>query len=68
MHQFDKYATFKLSIFNNRFLRDSQKVDINIRVGVHSGGLFAGVLGATKLQYDIWGGHLSLLIQIIYMH
>ncbi|KAL7734958.1 hypothetical protein ACLKA6_011223 [Drosophila palustris] len=36
-------------------VRASQKVDINIRVGVHSGGLFAGVLGATKLQYDIWG-------------
>lgn len=30
-------------------------MDIDIRVGVHSGSLFAGVIGATKLQFDIWG-------------
>ncbi|KAH8261504.1 hypothetical protein KR044_010348, partial [Drosophila immigrans] len=33
----------------------NQNLNIDIRVGVHSGSLFAGVLGATKLQYDIWG-------------
>ncbi|KAH8405367.1 hypothetical protein KR222_007428, partial [Zaprionus bogoriensis] len=38
-----------------REVRSLRNVDIDIRVGVHSGALFAGVIGATKLQYDIWG-------------
>lgn len=37
------------------YFRAERDMDIDIRVGVHSGGLFAGVIGATKLQYDIWG-------------
>ncbi|XP_043071367.1 adenylyl cyclase X E isoform X2 [Drosophila grimshawi] len=35
--------------------RTKQNVDIDIRVGVHSGEVFAGVIGTAKLQYDIWG-------------
>ncbi|XP_023178144.2 adenylyl cyclase X E-like isoform X2 [Drosophila hydei] len=38
-----------------REMRAVVKIDIDIRVGVHSGCVFAGVLGAAKLQYDIWG-------------
>ncbi|KAH8405400.1 hypothetical protein KR222_011030, partial [Zaprionus bogoriensis] len=38
-----------------REVRSLRNVDIDIRVGVHSGALFAGVIGAIKLQYDIWG-------------
>jgi len=26
-----------------------------MRIGVHSGNLFAGVIGEAKLQFDIWG-------------
>ncbi|KRG06797.1 adenylyl cyclase X E isoform X3 [Drosophila mojavensis] len=37
-----------------REIRDKVKIDVDMRVGVHSGELFAGVLGAAKLQYDIW--------------
>ncbi|XP_037708102.1 adenylyl cyclase X E-like [Drosophila subpulchrella] len=36
-------------------VRDSQNLDINMRIGVHSGNLFAGVIGDAKLQFDIWG-------------
>lgn len=31
-----------------------------MRIGVHSGNLFAGVIGQTKLQYDVWGKLLDL--------
>jgi len=37
------------------FFSDSQNLDINMRIGVHSGNLFAGVIGEAKLQFDIWG-------------
>lgn len=30
-------------------------LDINMRIGVHSGNLFAGIIGQAKLQYDVWG-------------
>ncbi|XP_052853497.1 adenylyl cyclase X E [Drosophila gunungcola] len=36
-------------------VRDVQGLDINMRIGVHSGTLFAGVIGEAKLQFDIWG-------------
>ncbi|XP_070133270.1 adenylyl cyclase X E isoform X2 [Drosophila bipectinata] len=36
-------------------LRDIQALDINMRIGVHSGNLFAGIIGQAKLQYDVWG-------------
>ncbi|XP_016968482.1 adenylyl cyclase X E isoform X3 [Drosophila biarmipes] len=36
-------------------VRETQGLDINMRIGVHSGNLFAGVIGEAKLQFDIWG-------------
>lgn len=29
-------------------------VDINMRIGVHSGKIISGILGANKWQYDVW--------------
>ncbi len=28
---------------------------INLRIGIHSGGVVAGVIGQQKLMYDLWG-------------
>jgi len=35
--------------------RSERALDIDMRIGVHSGSLLAGVIGQTKLQFDIWG-------------
>ncbi|XP_051172100.1 adenylate cyclase type 2-like isoform X3 [Leptopilina boulardi] len=29
-------------------------VDVNMRIGVHSGKIISGILGANKWQYDVW--------------
>jgi class 3 adenylate cyclase len=29
--------------------------DVNIRVGINSGSVVAGVIGKRKFQYDVWG-------------
>ncbi|XP_065723990.2 adenylyl cyclase X E isoform X4 [Drosophila suzukii] len=35
-------------------LGSERALDIDMRIGVHSGSLLAGVIGQTKLQFDIW--------------
>ncbi|KAI9581084.1 hypothetical protein GQX74_014467 [Glossina fuscipes] len=34
--------------------RASKQLDIDMRIGVHSGSLLGGIIGAAKWQYDIW--------------
>lgn len=29
-------------------------VDVNMRIGVHSGKIISGILGTNKWQYDVW--------------
>lgn len=35
-------------------VRDERLVDINMRIGVHSGMVLCGLIGLNKWQYDIW--------------
>ncbi|XP_054012879.1 adenylate cyclase type 2-like isoform X2 [Hylaeus anthracinus] len=35
-------------------LRRECGVDVNMRIGVHSGNIISGILGANKWQYDVW--------------
>ncbi|EDV33233.2 uncharacterized protein Dana_GF23420 [Drosophila ananassae] len=41
-------------------VREIYGVDINMRIGVNSGSIFAGVLGEAKLQLDIWGTDVTI--------
>ncbi|KAH8414094.1 hypothetical protein KR222_006383, partial [Zaprionus bogoriensis] len=38
-----------------REVRETRNLDIDMRIGVHSGSLLAGVIGEAKVQFDIWG-------------
>lgn len=35
-------------------VRRESGVEINMRIGVHSGKIISGILGANKWQYDVW--------------
>jgi adenylate cyclase len=37
-----------------RELRLERHLNIDMRIGIHSGTILAGVMGANKWQYDIW--------------
>lgn len=37
-----------------RSLRRAKKINIDMRIGVHSGSIIGGVMGSCKWQYDIW--------------
>lgn len=35
-------------------------LDINMRIGIHSGEVFSGIIGRTKWQYDIWSRDVDI--------
>lgn len=50
-----------------RMIRDIRGVraqrnnlNIDMRIGVHSGGIMSGVIGACKWQYDIWSKDVNI--------
>ncbi|XP_063700963.1 adenylyl cyclase X E [Culicoides brevitarsis] len=43
-----------------RDVRLSRNLDIDMRIGVHSGSIISGVIGSCKWQYDIWSRDVNI--------
>ncbi len=38
----------------------NRKVEWNLRIGIHTGAMVAGIIGKSKFAYDVWGSSVNL--------
>ena len=60
-HHAESVANMALEMIDTmRLLSKSLGMDINIRVGIHTGAVIAGVIGQKKFSYDLWGDTVNI--------
>jgi class 3 adenylate cyclase len=66
-NQYNAIDTVCAALQMQKFIQDKVKENIekgqkpwNVRIGIHTGELVAGVIGKTKFAYDVWGNTVNL--------
>lgn len=59
-HQVERMANFALDIVQAcKAFSDDSGFDLAVRVGIHTGPVIAGVIGSSRLCYDLWGDSVN---------
>jgi len=51
-------------IVNKKEMQNQSKEVLEMRVGIHTGAVVAGVVGVKKFQYDIWGDTVNMAARL----
>ncbi len=61
----ERMADFSLDMVDAcRLISEETGFDLAVRVGIHSGPVVAGVIGRSRLCYDLWGDSVNLAQRI----
>jgi class 3 adenylate cyclase len=59
-HQVVQAAKEMIALVNDEFRNDDDLNHFQIRIGIHTGPVVAGIVGIKKWQYDIWGDTVNI--------
>jgi len=64
-HQVERMADFALEIIQIcKEISKKTGFDLAVRVGIHTGPVVAGVIGSSRLCYDLWGDSVNMAQRI----
>lgn len=64
-HQVERMADFALAIIQVcKQISEHSGFELAVRVGIHTGPVVAGVIGSSRLCYDLWGDSVNIAQRI----
>jgi class 3 adenylate cyclase len=58
--QVAKAAKEMIDLVNEKLLTEDDLIHFEVRIGIHTGPVVAGIVGMKKWQYDIWGDTVNI--------